>query len=151
VGRFGRAAGYDPYGLLGGAGEGADPDDGGYEAGYAAGYAAAMAEVEAAVASAESAAGETAGGETPNVAAGPGDVLQPRPFPRSLIVWCPPRTLTPPWCPPRTVGTPFCPIPTPTFTRTITTTPQWQQPGVGGFGYGEDWGYDPYGQSPFQG
>ncbi|HEU5486829.1 MAG TPA: S8 family serine peptidase [Microlunatus sp.] len=151
VGRFTRAAGYDPYGLMGGAGEGTETAEGPYEAGYAAGYAAAMAEVEAAVAAAESESGETTGADVPNVAAGPGDVLQPFPFPRSLFVWCPPRTLTSPWCPPRTIGTPFCPIPTPTFTRTITTTPQWQQPGVGGFGYGEDWGYDPYGQSPFQG
>lgn len=146
VGRFARTAGYDPYGLLAQTAGG----DGSYEAGYAAGYAAAMAEVEAAVGAAEGAA-EPAGGEVPSEQAGPGEVFQPGPFPRSLIVFCPPRTLTSPWCPPQTIGTPFCPIPTPTFTRTITTTPQWQQPGLGGFGTGEDWGYDPYGQSPFQG
>ena len=159
IGRAVADVGYDPYGVLGQAATDADP---GYEAGYAAGYATAMAEVEAAVAAAEAGGDHATGdGGAENVDAGVGDVFKPFPFPRSVLVacwpirtiqpWqCPPRTIQPWLCPPRTIGTPFCPVPTPTITPTFPTTPQFQQPGFQQ-GFGEDLGYDPYGQNPFQG
>ena len=97
------------------------------------------------------------GGAGEDVQAGPGDDVL-RPYPRSLLYYCP-RTVTEPscfvlrtvprWqCGPFTIGTPWCPVEIPTWRRPIPTTP-YQQPGPAG--YGEDWGYDPYGQSPFQG
>ena len=155
------AAGYDPYGVLGDASAGQEDAAGAtYQAGYQAGYAAAVAELGEAMAAtgAESAPGaEGAGGAGEDVQAGPGDVY--RPYPRSLLYYCP-RTVTEPscfvlntvnrWqCTPKTIGTPWCPIEVPpTWPRPIPTSP-YLQPGPGG--YGEDWGYDPYGQSPFQG
>ena len=150
----GAAAGYDPYGVLGEtAASGDDAAGATYQAGYEAGYAAAVAEVTEAM---NAPATETEGaGE--DVQAGPGDDVL-RPYPRSLLYYCP-RTVTEPSCfelstvnslrcGPFTVGTPWCPVEIPTWRRTIPTTP-YQQPGPAG--YGEDWGYDPYGQSPFQG
>ncbi|HVK35195.1 MAG TPA: hypothetical protein VM428_06010 [Microlunatus sp.] len=157
----GAAAGYDPYGVLGETSAGADDTTGAtYQAGYEAGYAAAVAELGEAMAAtgAESATGaEGAGGAGEDVQAGPGDVY--RPYPRSLLYYCP-RTVTEPscfvlktvqpWrCGPTTVGTPWCPIEVPPTWRTIPPTTPYLQPGPGGLG--EDWGYDPYGQSPFQG
>ena len=153
----GAAAGYDPYGVLGEtAASGDDAAGATYQAGYEAGYAAAVAELGEAMAAAgaESAGGAGAGED---VQAGPGDDVL-RPYPRSLLYYCP-RTVTEPscfvlrtvtylQCGPKTVGTPWCPVEIPTWRRTIPTTP-YQQPGPAG--YGEDWGYDPYGQSPFQG
>lgn len=160
IGRGQATAGYDPYGLLGtqgsaapGGGAQAAGDyqagyetGGDYQAGYEAGYEAAMAEVQAAVEATQADAGDPAdatGG--PDVQAGPGDVY--RPFPRSWI-FCPPHTINIVQCVPQTVGTPFCPIPTPTLRTFPTPTYRPNQPG--GYGYGE-WGWDPYGQSPFQG
>jgi hypothetical protein len=150
----GAATGYDPYGVLGEAAASGDDAAGStYQAGYEAGYAAAVAEVTEAM---NASAAETEGaGE--DVQAGPGDDVL-RPYPRSLVYYCP-RTVTEPSCfelrtvnivrcGPFTVGTPWCPVEIPTWRRTIPTTP-YQQPGPAG--YGEDWGYDPYGQSPFQG
>jgi subtilisin family serine protease len=151
----GAAAGYDPYGVLGETSASGDDAAGAtYQAGYQAGYAAAVAELGEAMAAN---ATETEGaGE--DVQAGPGDDVL-RPYPRSLLYHCP-RTVTEPsclvlntvsrWqCEPKTIGTPWCPVEIPTtWRRPIPTTP-YLQPGAGG--YGEDWGYDPYGQSPFQG
>jgi subtilisin family serine protease len=169
------AAGYDPYGYLGGAGQvpeeqGASEGQGGtYEEGYADGYAAALAQVQQELGSEQGAGGgETAGG-------GGNDEIgyQPGPFIRlrTPVLECIPiTTMTPPrspfwWrCPqpPRTVIEPQCYqiTPTPwTITPTITTTFPPTGPttpvqgGPGGFegGLGGYGGYDPYGQSPFQG
>ncbi|HEY5786974.1 MAG TPA: S8 family serine peptidase [Microlunatus sp.] len=154
------ATGYDPYGVLGEtAASGDDAGRATYQAGYEAGYAAAVAELGEAMAAtgAENAPGaEGADGGGEDVQAGPGDVY--RPYPRSLPYYCP-RTVTEPscfvlrtvtyvQCGPKTVGTPWCPVEIPTWRRPIPTTP-YVQPGPAG--YAEDWGYDPYGQSPFQG
>ncbi|HEY5981432.1 MAG TPA: S8 family serine peptidase [Microlunatus sp.] len=150
----GAAAGYDPYGVLGETSAGDDDAlTATYQAGYEAGYAAAAAELGA------TAGGPTSeGGGGEDVQAAPGDDVL-RPYPRSLLYYCP-RTVTEPsclvirtvirWqCGPRTVGTPWCPIDGPVTWRTIPPTTPYLQPGPGG--YGEEWGYDPYGQSPFQG
>jgi subtilisin family serine protease len=156
----GAAAGYDPYGVLGETSAGENETlSATYQAGYEAGYAAAAAELGEAMAAsgAEGGAEVSGAGAGEDVQAGPGDDVL-RPYPRSLLYYCP-RTVTEPscfvlrtvtylQCGPKTIGTPWCPVEIPTWRRTIPTTP-YQQPGP--VGYGEDWGYDPYGQSPFQG
>jgi subtilisin family serine protease len=139
--------GYDPYGVMGGgaaqqpaaqqpgvqqpaAEQPSAPAERSYEAGYAAGYAAGTAEVQ-----------QAAAAQTPGAL----------PFPpepqvlRSPIVWCPPWTLNPRLCIPRT---PFCPAPPWTWTwPSPPPPPPWGVDGPGQqFG-----GFDPYGQSPFQG
>jgi hypothetical protein len=146
-----------------------------YEEGYADGYAAALAQVQQELGSAQGAGtGEAAGG------GGNDDTgFQPGPFIRlrTPVIECIPiTTLTPPrspfwWrCPqpPRTVIEPQCyqvtpypwtitPTTTPTVTTTIPTTgpttPYLGGPGGGfeGGPGGYSGGFDPYGQSPFQG
>lgn len=162
------ATGYDPYGLLGASGETGQPaaSTGSYEEGFEAGYAAAVAEVTQAM---ESAGTEGAGGD---VQAGPGDDVF-RPVPRSWVSACPPRTVSDPQCfvlrtvtyvqcSPKTIGTPWCPVTYPITTTRLTTTlpttipPTTTVPPTGPYlpgpgGYGEEYGYDPYGQNPFQG
>jgi len=181
----GAAAGYDPYGYLGGAAQASQQasqqeqassaGQGTYEEGYADGYAAALAQVQQELGSAQGAGtGEAAGG------GGNDDTgFQPGPFIRlrTPVLECIPiTTLTPPrspfwWrCPqpPRTVVEPQCyqvtpypwtitPTTTPTVTTTIPTTgpttPYLGGPGGGfeGGPGGYSGGFDPYGQSPFQG
>ncbi|EWT03544.1 serine protease [Intrasporangium oryzae NRRL B-24470] len=167
----GAAAGYDPYGYLGGAGQAPQPEEGPsegqgtYEQGYADGYAAALAQVqqELGSAQAEQMAGTAGGGGNDDI------VFQPGPFIklRSPILQCIQVTPRSPfwWRCPQPVPSlfePFCPpIPYPwtitTITTTGPTTPVQGGPGggfeggLGGYGGGYGGSYDPYGQSPFQG
>lgn len=140
-GPIGGGQGYDPYGYFGGQGQGygqqgqAPQGEGTYADGYAAGYAAAIQQMQ----------GHMQGqmGGQMGEAQGPWDNYVLKPYP---ITWS--------WrsCIPHTIVHPECiPIPTPPWTRTPTI---WQGPiqgpiqGPGG-GFGQ--GYDPYGQTPFQG
>lgn len=178
--RPGQATAYDPYGYLGAGYEEEAayeevPTD--WDAGYQAGYLAALAdlqadeEADAGQPAADAAAADWAGDQGWPRSIRVVDCL---PVPRSLVpVQCLP--VPTPRCP---IPTPRCPIPTvtrtpttitrtiPTTTRTIPTIPTttrtptiptttWPTPPPtpwGGVNEAPDWsGYDPYGQSPFQG